>query len=132
MSEQQASGRFDVDVQPQSPPDAAVGRFSLQKQFHGDLEGSSVGEMLGIRTDVDGSAGYVAMERVTGILQGRTGSFALQHSGTMDRNRPTMSVTVVPDSGTGELKGITGEMSIEINSGEHHYTFRYRLPPANG
>jgi hypothetical protein len=127
-----ASGTFEVKVTPQAPQegvgDPTVGRLSLDKQFHGDLEATSKGEMLAVRTEVDGSAGYVAMERVTGTLQGRTGSFALQHSGTMNRGAPTLVITVVPDSGTGQLAGIAGTMTIVIADGKHSYEFEYTLP----
>ena len=99
-----ASGTFDVKMTPQTAEEGvAVGRFSLDKQFHGDLEGTSKGEMLAISSAVPGSAGYVAMEQVTGKLNGKSGTFALQHTGTMTRGAPQLSVTVVPDSGTGEL-----------------------------
>lgn len=124
----EASGSFDVEMKPESAPTDPVGRFSLNKQYHGDLEASSVGEMLGIRSDIEGSAGYVAMERVTGTLKGQSGSFALQHSGSMSASHLTLHIAVVPDSGTGALKGIAGEMSIEIAGGKHNYVFRYTLP----
>ena len=129
-----ASGTFDVKVTPQAPDDkdgaAAVGRFSLDKQFHGDLAGTSKGEMLAISTAVPGSAGYVAMERVTGTLNGRTGTFALQHTGSMTRDAPKLSVTVVPDSGTGELAGLSGKMDIKITAGKHFYEFDYTVATA--
>ncbi len=127
MVVEQANGSFDVEVVPQTSPEDAVGRFSLSKRFHGGLDASSTGEMLSVRTEVEGSAGYVALERVTGTLNGRYGSFALQHSGTMDRNRPALSVTVVPDSGTGDLAGMEGEMSIDVSNGQHSYVLRYSL-----
>jgi len=124
-----ASGTFEVKMVPQAPAenvgDPTVGRMSLDKQFHGDLEGTSKGEMLAVRSAVEGSAGYVAMERVTGTLGGRSGTFALQHSGTMNRGAPTLSITVVPDSGTGELAGLTGTLSIIIADGKHSYDFEY-------
>jgi hypothetical protein len=127
-----ASGTFEVKVTPQAPEegvgDPTVGRLSLDKQFHGDLEGTSRGQMLAVRSDVDGSAGYVAMERVTGALEGRTGTFALQHSGTMNRGAPTLAISVVPDSGTGQLAGIAGTMTIVIADGKHSYEFEYTLP----
>ena len=105
-----------------------LGRRSIDKQFHGDLEATSKGEMLAAGTAVKGSAGYVAIERVTGTLCGRAGSFVLQHSGTMNRGSPSMVVTVVPDSGTEALTGLTGKMSIEITGGKHFYDFEYELP----
>jgi hypothetical protein len=102
--------------------------MSLDKQFHGDLEAASKGEMLGAMTEVDGSAGYVAMERIEGTLNGRSGTFVLQHSGTMTRGVQQMTITVVPDSGTGGLGGITGSMTIIIKvGGKHFYEFEYQL-----
>jgi hypothetical protein len=101
--------------------------MSIVKRFHGDLEATSYGEMLSAVGDVKGSAGYVALERVNGILQGRSGSFVLQHSGTMTRGAPELSVTVVPDSGTGELVGLSGRLTIKIESGAHSYEFEYTL-----
>ena len=128
-----AQGTFDVKLTPQAPDDpkadAAIGRMSIDKEFHGDLEGSSQGQMLAVMTDVKGSAGYVAMERVTGTLQGRSGAFALQHSGLMTRGEPQLSVTVVPDSGTGQLVGLSGRMTINIAEGKHSYVFEYSLAP---
>jgi hypothetical protein len=102
--------------------------MALDKQFHGDLEGTSKGQMLSTMGDVKGSAGYVAMERVRGTLHGRTGTFALQHGGTMTRGAPSLTITVVPDSGTGELVGLTGTMEIHIVEGKHSYDFSYALP----
>jgi len=102
--------------------------MSLDKQFHGDLEGTSKGEMLAVQSGVQGSAGYVAMERVTGTLAGRSGTFVLQHSGTMNRGEPGLTITVVPDSGTGGLEGLTGKMTIAIREGKHFYGFEYELP----
>jgi len=105
--------------------DGSVGRFSLDKTFRGDLEGTSLGHMLGHRTSVDGSAGYVALERVEGALNGRLGSFVLQHSGTMNRGALVLNVTVVPDSGTDDLAGLRGSMSIDVVDGRHEYEFEY-------
>ena len=116
-----ATGTFEVQLAPQETA-AAIGRMSIDKQFHGDLQGTSKGEMLAARGGVEGSAGYVALEQVTGSLHGRTGTFYLQHTGTMDRGAPTLSVTVVPDSGTGELTGLEGTMTIEIASGPSRTT----------
>ena len=131
-AESRASGTFDVTLTPQAPSDdtlaATVGRLTIDKQFHGGLEGVSKGEMLTAMTDVDGSAGYVAIEAVSGTLDGRTGTFVLQHSGTMNRGTPQLSITVVPDSGTGQLEGITGTMTIEIAGETHAYDFAYLLP----
>ena len=101
--------------------------MSLDKQFHGDLDATSKGEMLAAGTEVKGSAGYVAMERVTGKLHGRSGTFVLQHSGTMNRGSPQLSVTVVPDSGTDQLEGLVGKMAIKIEGGKHFYDFEYAL-----
>lgn len=119
-----------MKLTPQSPVaghDASLGRLALDKQLHGDLEGSSRGQMLTAMTAVDGSAGYVAIEKFSGVLQGRSGTFALQHSGTMAGGRQQLTITVVPDSGTGELVGLTGEMGIIIADGKHSYVFDYSL-----
>jgi hypothetical protein len=128
-----ASGTFEVKIIPQKPDNkeaesANLGRMSIDKQFYGDLEATSKGKMLSAATEVKGSAGYVAIERVSGTLHGRSGTFILQHSGTMTRNAPQMSVTVVPDSGTGELVGLAGKMTIKIADGKHFYEFDYTLP----
>jgi len=127
-----ATGTFEVKLVPQPPEDKAegstLGRMSIDKQFHGDLEATSKGEMLSAMTGVKGSAGYVAIERVTGKLQGRIGSFILQHTGTMTRGEPQLSVTVVPDSGSGQLVGLAGKLTINIANGQHSYTFDYSLP----
>ena len=124
------SGSFDVTMTPVAPegtPDGGIGRMSLDKQYRGALEATSVGAMLAAMTATPGSAGYVAIERVDGRLDGRTGTFVLQHSGTMDRGVPLLSVTVVPDSGTAELAGLTGRMQIRIEDGKHFYDFDYAL-----
>ena len=129
-----ATGTFEVKLNPQTTDGYAeentLGRMTIDKQFHGDLEGTSKGQMLTAMSSVKGSAGYVAMERVTGVLHGRSGTFALQHTGTMNRNAPTLSVTVVPDSGTGELSGLSGSMTIDIADGKHSYIFEYIIAPA--
>ena len=105
-----------------------MGRMSIEKQFHGDLEGTSKGEMLTAGTSVKSSAGYVAIERVSGSLNGRKGTFALQHSGTMTRGTPQLMIAVVPDSGTGELTGLSGKMTIHIApDGKHSYEFEYSI-----
>ena len=126
-----ASGTFEVKLNPQVQDDQVgdptVGRMSINKQFHGDLEATSKGQMLAAGTDVKGSAGYVAIERVIGTLRGQSGTFALQHTGTMNRSVPTLSVTVVPDSGTSQLAGLTGTMTIDIVEGKHFYKFEYTL-----
>jgi hypothetical protein len=129
-----ANGSFDVKITPQllaeAGADSGLGRMSLDKQFHGELEANSVGEMLtAMSSSVQGSGAYVAVERVTGKLNGRSGSFALQHSGVMNRGVPQLSVMIVPDSGTGELTGITGKLNIRIEpDGKHFYDFEYELP----
>jgi hypothetical protein len=124
-----AAGTFAVTMSPEPPYDvnegASIGRVSIEKQFAGDLEGASTVEMIGARSEVKGSAGYVAIERVNGTLHGRAGTFVLQHSGTMTRGKGELSVSVVPDSGTGELKGLSGRMTIEIIEGRHLYGFDY-------
>ncbi len=128
-----AGGTFEVKVTPFAPDEdgeASIGRMKLDKQFHGDLEASSKGQMLAAGTEVKGSAGYVAMERVSGTLHGREGTFILQHLGTMTRGTPQMAVSVVPDSGTGELAGIAGTMAIRIDDGKHFYELAYTLPEA--
>ncbi len=126
-----ASGSFDVKLKPLASDEVAgsstLGRMSIDKQFHGDLEGTSTGEMLTAGTSVKGSAGYVAMERVTGKLAGKSGSFVFQHTATMDRGAPQLSITVVPDSGTGELVGLKGKLDIKITDGKHFYEFEYSL-----
>lgn len=123
-----ATGIFDVKLTPNSAPDAPIGGMAISKTFHGDLDGASVGQMLAVRTAVDGSAGYVAMERVTAALDGKHGSFTLQHSGSMNKGALSLSVTVVPDSGTDGLAGLAGSMEIKIEGGQHFYIFRYSLP----
>lgn len=127
----QASGTFTVKLEPQPPAraDSGLGRMGLDKQYGGDLVAHGLGEMLAYRSAVDGSAGYVAMERVTGTLHGRHGAFVLQHSGTMDRGTSTLVVSVVPDSGSDELTGLAGTLAIHIDAqGGHSYTFEYALP----
>jgi hypothetical protein len=125
-----ATGPFDVKVIPQNDKsdDPLLGRMTLDKQYHGDLEGTGKGQMLTAGTSVKGSGAYVAIEKVTGTLRGRTGSFALQHNGTMTQGVPQLIVTVVPDSGTGQLAGIAGKMTISIADGKHSYDFEYTLP----
>ncbi|WP_257385891.1 DUF3224 domain-containing protein [Tahibacter caeni] len=128
---QQAKGAFDVKLQPLEAYNrnegAGLGRMSIDKQFHGDLEATSQGEMLHAGSARD-SGGYVAVERVTGALQGRRGSFALQHNATMTRGVPYLNIIVVPGSGTGELAGLSGAMNIVIaEGGEHFYEFDYEL-----
>jgi hypothetical protein len=125
-----AKGTFDLTLQPQalSEPGTTAGlrRLSIDKVLSGDLVGVSQGEMLAYRVDALGSAGYVAMEKVQGTLQGRTGSLVFQHSATMNRGVPTQSITVVPDSGTDTWEGISGSFSISIVQGQHFYEFAYQ------
>ena len=128
-----ASGTFDVKLNPEANDEgpagaSALGRMAIDKQFHGDLDGASKGSMLTAGTSVKGSAGYVALERVVGTLHGRRGTFVLQHTGTMNRGAPQLSITVVPDSGTDQLVGLAGSMSITIAEGKHSYDFDYTLP----
>lgn len=129
-----ARGTFEVKLQPLAVAlvDAVTGttrgRMSIDKQFSGDLTGSSLGEMLTAMTDVKGSAGYVAIEKVSGRLHGREGSFVLQHHATMTRGAPQLQVSVVPDSGTGALQGISGQLNIIVTDGQHRYEFDYELP----
>lgn len=127
-----ASGTFEVKLAPQADEkaDPTLGRLSIDKQFQGDLEGTSKGQMLTAMTEVKGSAGYVAIERVIGKLQGRAGSFALQHSGTMTRGVPGLTITVVPDSGTDRLAGLAGKMTIRIEDGKHFYELEYTIAEA--
>jgi hypothetical protein len=126
-----ASGTFEVKLNPLEPhykiEGTLLARLSIEKQFQGDLEASSQGEMLSAGTTTQGSAGYVAIEHVSGTLEGRTGTFVLQHNGTMTRGVGQLSVTVVPDSGTDQLTGLTGSMTILIEAGKHFYSFDYSL-----
>jgi hypothetical protein len=128
-----AKGTFDVKLTPQAtdtaPEGSPLGRLTIDKQFHGDLEGMSKGEMLTAGTTIKNSAGYVAVERVVGTLHGRKGTFTLQHNATMTRGVGTLNIIVVPDSGSGELSGISGTMTIEIADGKHYYGFEYSISP---
>lgn len=128
-----AAGTFEVKLTPQSLADAQadplLGRLALDKQFSGDLQATSKGEMLSARTAIDNSAGYVAIERVTGTLGGKKGSFVLQHSGSMTRGEQRMEISVVPDSGTGELVGLAGTMSIKVEGKTHYYDLTYSIRP---
>lgn len=132
MSAHHAAGAFDVTVTPQPAEacvgDESIGRMALSKRFHGDLQATALGQMLATRTPTPGSAAYVALDRVTGSLHGRSGSFSLQHSGTMDRGAPTLDIMIVPDSGTAELSGISGRLRIRIEEGLHFYELDYELP----
>ena len=126
-----ATGNFEVTLTPQPladpAADASLARLAIDKQFHGDLEATSKGEMLSAGTTTEGSAGYVAIERVTGTLAGRSGSFVLQHNATLNRGAPSLSISVVPDTGTDDLQGLTGTMTISIAEGKHSYKFDYTL-----
>jgi len=126
-----AVGPFEVSLKPlpmdDEPGSDMLGRMSIDKQFHGDLEGTSKGQMLTGGTAIRNSAGYVAIERVTGSLKGRKGSFILQHTGIMNRGAPSLVITIVPDSGTGQLDGIRGTMAIKIEGGKHSYELNYTL-----
>lgn len=125
------SGKFSVTVTPQAVEDGvgdpAIGRMALCKTFEGDLVGIARGQMLAVRTDTPGSAGYVALDRFEGRLDGRSGGFSLQHSGSMDRGAPALSIHVIPDSGTGELAGLRGTLGIRIEGGVHFYDLEYTL-----
>jgi len=129
-----AKGTFDVTTTALAPDEVtggpAIGRYALDKQFHGDLEAASKGQMLAAGDPAKGAAGYVAMEHVTGTLNGKRGEFAFQHNGAMDHSGLHLTVTVVPGSGTGELAGIAGTMTITIAAGKHSYDFEYTLPAA--
>ena len=129
--QRQAKGGFEVKRTPQDALDAGdgaqIGHVRFDKRFHGPLDATSVVHMLAVGTDVPGSAAYVAIERIAGTLDGRSGSFLTQHSGVLDRGQPSLSLTVVPDSGTGELAGLRGRMAIDIVDGAHFYTFDYDL-----
>lgn len=131
MSNSIAKGTFSVSLKPleayNQAPTAKLARLSLDKQFQGDLEATSQGEMLSAGTNIENSAAYVAVEHVTGTLQGRAGSFSLQHNANMNRGVPSLLITVVPDSGTGELTGLAGQMTINIVEGQHFYEFEYTL-----
>ncbi len=123
-----AAGEFDVSLKPVSAADEAPMRMSIDKQFHGDLEATSVGQMMAGGNEANGARVYVALETVTGKLKGRSGSFILAHRGTMSANGQALSVIIVPDSGTDELKGIAGNLDIDIREGKHFYTMDYTLP----
>ncbi len=123
-----AQGTFEVDLRPVDAPSPAIGQMTIDKQFAGALQGRSRGCMLAYRTDTEGSAAYVALETVEGTLDGVAGTFVLQHAGTMDRGEQALVVSVVPDSGTGGLRGLRGRMNILIEDGAHKYTFEYTLP----
>jgi len=130
-SVKRATGSFEVTLAPletsNEAADAKIGRMSIDKTFTGDLDATGRGEMLSGGSPAEGSAGYVAIERVTGILGGRNGSFLLQHSATMTPESRVLDIQVIPGSGTGELEGLTGTMSIEIEAGDHRYVLEYSI-----
>jgi hypothetical protein len=127
---QQAIGTFEVKLTPveDSPADPTMGRMTIDKQWSGDLTGTSRGQMLNGGDMKTGSAGYVAIEKFTGTVKGRKGSLIFQHSATMTSGQGDLTITVVPNSGTEELKGISGKLTIKIESGKHFYDFEYSLP----
>jgi hypothetical protein len=126
------TGKFDVTLNPldfyaKGEDGVNFGRMSIDKSFYGELDATSKGEMLSAMTSIKGSAGYVAIEQVIGSLSGKKGSFVLQHFGTMDKGKDRLVLEVVPDSGSGELTGLAGTMSINIEDGQHFYEFEYEL-----
>jgi hypothetical protein len=127
-----ATGAFDVKILPltlsEQSADPKLGRMAIEKQYHGDLEAAAKGEMLTAQSEIKDSGVYVAVERVTGTLNGKRGSFAMYHSGVMNQGKPELKITIVPDSGTDELQGLTGTMNIKIDNGKHSYDFEYSLP----
>lgn len=128
LNTMEAKGYFETDLTPQKDDQPEMGRMLISKTFFGDIEGTSEGQMLSLRTEVKGSAAYVAIERCDVMVHGKSGGFALQHTGIMNRGESSLVVSIVPDSGMGELSGITGEMTIDIKEGKHLYTFTYTLP----
>jgi hypothetical protein len=136
MTTHHASGSFDVQMAPQADaaaeptPGVTLGRLLLTKRYQGDLAATAQGQMLSAVTTTTGSAGYVAIEQVSGTLHGRRGSFVLQHHGLMTRGDRELRVTVVPDSGSGELAGLAGRLDIRVADGGHFYAFDYTLPDA--
>ncbi|SFV09872.1 DUF3224 domain-containing protein [Pseudoduganella namucuonensis] len=128
-----AAGEFDVTMTPELMSVAAsgfgLGRMVLDKRYHGALDATGNGEMLSFRGAAPDSAGYVAMERVEGVLDGLKGGFTIQHHGIMNRGAPALMVTVVPDSGSGDLTGLSGTLEIRIEEGRHYYAFDYALAP---
>lgn len=129
-----ATGRFDLTKETDPPyddePGATISRALITKQFHGDLVGTSVTHLTQIMTEVGGSAGYVAVERVVGTLQGRSGTFVLQHDALSDRGQRHLNIVVVPDSATGELAGLRGKLDVDISDGKHDYTLDYYFADA--
>ncbi|GAA6184037.1 MULTISPECIES: DUF3224 domain-containing protein [Alteromonadaceae] len=128
LNTENVTGEFEVIMQPQTDAEFSVARMTLDKTYHGELDGQSKGQMLSHMTEVKGSAGYVALESFTGTLDSKHGSFVLIHQGIMNKGEPSLAITVVPDSGSGELTGIVGTMNIEIKDTKHFYIFDYKLP----
>lgn len=124
-----ATGEFSIDLSPAEDDAVEAGRMSFTKLFSGDIAGTSEGQMLSKRTATVGSAAYVAIETFVGAIDGRQGEVSFHHTGVMDKGADSLSVLVVPDSGTGELVGITGSMMIKIESGVHRYHFEYQINP---
>lgn len=122
-----ATGSFDIQMTPQKHDTVDVGRIVIQKQYQGGMVGDGTGQMLSKRSSVEGSAGYVAIEHFSGVIKGLRGSFTLQHTGVMDRGAQSLNIIVVPDSGTEDLKSISGTMTIDISGGEHNYVFDYEI-----
>jgi hypothetical protein len=126
-----AIGEFDVSMAAAAnaalTEGSGIGRMTLDKQYHGALTATATGEFLSYRGSVPTSAAYVAMEKVVGTLDGRHGSFALQHQGVMGGEYDGLRIIVVPDSGTGELTGLRGQLTIKIENNKHHYSFEYSL-----
>lgn len=127
--EMTAKGSFELQLAPQVDEGFPAGRMTIDKTYSGDLDGKGLGQMLSERTAVEGSAGYVAIEHFKGTLGGRSGTFSLQHTGTMNKGASSLSVTVIPDSGTGDLAGLSGEVAIDITEGQHYYVMNYTLSP---
>ena len=123
----EAKGNFDIQIKPDATSADGIGRFTIDKTFHGGIEGASTGSMVAVRTSTAGSAGYVLIEHVSGVVNGKSGGFMLQHSGIMERGKPALTITVIPDSGTGDLTGIAGEMTIDA-AANHAYVLTYSLP----
>ena len=123
-----ATGQFEVKLNPVSSTDEPVMRMTIDKQFHGDLAAQSIGQMMAGGNEANGARVYVALETVTGSLNGKSGSFVLAHRGTMTKDAQALSVIIVPETGTGELAGIAGELGIDIRDGKHFYTLDYTLP----
>ena len=126
------SGKFELTLKPletyaEGINDVKLGRLAIDKTFHGGLSAVSKGEMLNVLSSVEGSAGYVAIEQVSGMLEGKTGSFVLQHYGTMSSNSQHLTLEVIPNSGSGELQELSGTMAIRIENGQHYYDFDYAI-----